>query len=68
VTCADILGTSATPELMWAKELLRETDLRHYEICYVVGFPREFTGARTFKRLSVEQMERYRVRVQDAQA
>jgi len=53
---------------MWAKELLRETDLRHYEICYVVGFPREFTGARTFKRLSVEQMERYRVRVQDAQA
>jgi transcriptional regulator GlxA family with amidase domain len=55
-----MLGPSATPELTWAKELLRETDLRHYKICYLVGFPSEVTGARTFKRNAGQTMTGYR--------
>lgn len=55
-----MLGPSATPELTWAKELLRETDLRHYKICYLVGFPSEVTGARTFKRITGQTMMDYR--------
>ena len=43
-----------------AQELLRETDLRHYEICYLVGFPSEVTGARTFKRSTGQIMTDYR--------
>jgi AraC-like DNA-binding protein len=43
-----------------AQELLRETDLRHYEICYLVGFPSEVTGARTFKRITGQTMTDYR--------
>jgi len=55
-----MLGPSATPELTWAKELLRETDLRHYKICYLVGFPSEVTGARTFKRITGQTMTDFR--------
>jgi len=43
-----------------AQELLRETDLRHYEICYLVGFPSDVTGARTFKRIAGQTMTDYR--------
>ena len=43
-----------------AQELLRETDLRHYKICYLVGFPSEVTGARTFKRITGQTMTDYR--------
>jgi AraC family transcriptional regulator of adaptative response / methylphosphotriester-DNA alkyltransferase methyltransferase len=43
-----------------AQELLRETDLRHCEICYLVGFPSEVTGARTFKRVAGQTMTDYR--------
>ena len=42
------------------QDLLRETDLRHYEICYLVGFPSEVTGARTFKRITGQTMMDYR--------
>ena len=43
-----------------AQDLLRETDLRHYEICYLVGFPSEVTGARTFKRITGQTMTDFR--------
>ena len=43
-----------------AQELLRETDLRHYKICYLVGFPSEVTGARTFKRTAGQTMTDFR--------
>jgi len=42
-----------------AQDLLRETDLRHYEICYLVGFPSEVTGPRTFKRITGQTMTDY---------
>ena len=43
-----------------AQQLLQETALRHYEICYLVGFPGEVTGARTFKRITGQTMTGYR--------
>jgi len=43
-----------------AQQLLQETDLRHYEICYLGGFPSEVTGARTFKRITGQTMTSYR--------
>jgi len=55
-----MLGPSATPELTWAKELLREMDLRHYKICYLVGFLSEVTAARTFKRITGQTMMDFR--------
>ena len=43
-----------------AQHLLQETALRHYEICYLVGFPSEVTGARTFKRITGQTMTDFR--------
>ena len=45
-----------------AKQLLHDTDLRCFEICDRVGFTREDSGAKTFKRLAGMTMEQYRRR------
>ena len=45
-----------------AKALLRETDLLCFEICFVVGFTREDTGAKVFKRVAGCTMQAWRVR------
>lgn len=43
-----------------AQRLLHSTNLRCFEICYQVGFAREDSGAKTFKRLTGMTMEEYR--------
>ncbi len=45
-----------------AKALLRETDLLCFEICYAVGFTREDTGAKVFKRETGCTMQAWRAR------
>ena len=45
-----------------AKTLLRETDLLCFEICYAVGFTREDTGAKVFKREVGCTMKAWRAR------
>ena len=43
-----------------AKELLLNSHLRCFEICYEVGFFREDSGGKTFKRFTGMTMEQYR--------
>ncbi len=43
-----------------AKALLRETDLLCFEVCFAVGFQREDTGAKVFKRVAGCTMEAWR--------
>ena len=43
-----------------AKALLRETDLLCFEVCFEVGFTREDTGAKVFKRMVGCTMEAWR--------
>ena len=45
-----------------AKALLRETDLLCFEVCFEVGFKREDTGAKVFKRVAGCTMEAWRAR------
>lgn len=42
------------------KELLLDTKRRCFEICFDVGFRREDTGAKVFKRFTGMSMEEYR--------
>ena len=44
------------------KRRLATTDDRCFEICYDVGFQREDTGAKVFKRLTGRSMEEFRTR------
>ena len=43
-----------------AKALLRETDRLCFEVCFAVGFKREDTGAKVFKRVTGCTMEAWR--------
>ena len=45
-----------------AKALLLETNLLCFEICFAVGFTREDTGAKVFKREAGCTMQAWRVR------
>lgn len=47
------------------QELLAGTDLRCFEVCYRVGFTREETGGRVFKRLAGLTMTEYRQQTVD---
>jgi len=49
-----------------AKELLRQEDMKCFEVCYAVGFKREDSGETTFKRLTGLTMGEYRDRKSSA--
>lgn len=43
-----------------AKHFLEETDLKCFEICFEVGFGRDDTGAKTFRKVTGFTMQEYR--------
>ena len=49
-----------TQRVQRAKELLQETDLLCYQVCFTVGFPNDITGARVFKNITGMTMVEYR--------
>lgn len=46
--------------ILRAQKLLKETQMRCFEICFAVGFTQEDTAAKTFKRVTGQTMEEYR--------
>jgi len=48
-----------------AKRLLGTTERRCFEICFEVGFGREDTGAKVFKRATGMTMEEYRLKLRE---